>query len=203
MAADESLEIPVYYDFSSTICYFTHRVMERLAPRLEELAVELVWSPLDLTAITAWERGASLRGERRRNVERLSRELDVPVKPPEHWMDSRPAMAVSLALAGSRDETRWRRAVWEWIYREAHSLDEDGALEAIAKRAGLIVEPPTAQAVEEIERRTREAHAIGVRGVPTFLLDVWPVGIGIQDDETMLSFLERFVEKRAVEPRAH
>src|SRR5262245_9309657 len=36
-----SVRVPVFYDFSSTICYFTHRVLGRLGPELDELGVTL------------------------------------------------------------------------------------------------------------------------------------------------------------------
>jgi predicted DsbA family dithiol-disulfide isomerase len=198
MAALRPVRVPVFYDFSSTICYFTHRVLGRLAPELDQLGIALDWLPIDLVAITAWKRGEPFGPERTRNLERLSRELGVPVAMPSHWMDSRAAMAVALGLAAARDgdEERWRRAVWTWVYEEARTLEEPGALDAIARRAGVEVKATRTPALEEVERRTAEAHAAGVRGVPTFLLDVWPVGIGVQEEETMLDFLRRFAAKK-------
>jgi predicted DsbA family dithiol-disulfide isomerase len=202
MANSSAVRVPVFYDFSSTICYFTHRVLGRLRPDLDELGLTLDWSPIDLVGITAWRRGEPFGPDRTRNLERLSLELDVPVAMPTHWMDSRAAMAVAAALAGARDgeEARWRDAVWTWVYEDARSLDEPGALDAIASRAGIAVGAPGAAGLEEIERRTVMAHAAGVRGVPTFLLDAWPVGIGIQEQETMLDFLRRFAAKKRGEP---
>jgi predicted DsbA family dithiol-disulfide isomerase len=200
-----SVRVPVFYDFSSTICYFTHRVLGRLEHELDELGVALDWLPIDLVTITAWRRGEPFGPERTRNLERLSLELGVEVAMPTHWMDSRAAMAVALALAAARngDEERWREAVWAWVYEDAHSLDEPGALDAIASRATLTIEPPAGRALEEVERRTAQAHAAGVRGVPTFLLDAWPVGIGIQERDTMLDFLRRFAVRKRGEHGPH
>jgi hypothetical protein len=39
--------------------------------------------------------------------------------------------------------------------------------------------------------------------VPTFLLDAWPVGIGIQEQDTMLDFLRRFAAKKRGEHGPH
>jgi hypothetical protein len=39
--------------------------------------------------------------------------------------------------------------------------------------------------------------------VPTFLLDAWPVGIGIQERDTMLDFLRRFAAKKRGEHGPH
>jgi len=195
MANAAPVRVPVFYDFSSTICYFTHRVLGRLAPRLDELGIVLAWQPIDLAAITAWRRGEPFGPDRTRNLERLARELGIPVAMPEHWMDSRPAMAVALALdATPDDEERWREAVWSWVYQDARSLEEPGALDAIAARAALRVRPPSAQALEEVERRTAWAHAAGVRGVPTFLLDNWMFG-GVYDDELMVAILRQLSEQ--------
>src|SRR3990172_3883401 len=125
MAKAAPVRVPVFYDFSSTICYLTHRVLGRLAPRLDELGIALDWHPIDLAAITAWRRGEPFGPERTRNLERLARELDIPVATPAHWMDSRPAMAIALGLVGTpHDEERWREAVWSWVYQEARSLEE-------------------------------------------------------------------------------
>jgi predicted DsbA family dithiol-disulfide isomerase len=194
--------VPVFYDFSSTICYFTHRVLERLAPEIDGLGVALDWSPIDLVGITAWRRGEAFGPERTENLKRLSRELDVPVATPSHWMDSRFAMAIAIELAGTPGgaEARWRAAVWTWVYENARTLDEPGALAAIAERASVTISPPGSRALEEVERRTVAAHAAGVRGVPTFLLDAWPVGMGIQEDDTMLDFLRRFAASKRADP---
>ena len=102
----------------------------------------LDWLPIDLVEITAWQRGEAFGPERTRNLERLSQELGVPVATPSHWMDSRAAMAVALDLAAARDgdEERWRAAVWTWVYEDARTLDEPGALDAIALRAAVEVE---------------------------------------------------------------
>jgi predicted DsbA family dithiol-disulfide isomerase len=200
-----SVRVPVFYDFSSTICYFTHRVLGRLGRELDELGVELDWMPIDLVGITAWRRGEPFGPDRTRNLERLSQELDVEVATPSHWMDSRAALAIAIELAGARngEEERWREAVWSWVYENARSLDEAGALDAIASRAAVAIEAPSPQAIEEVERRTAEAHAAGVRGVPTFLLDAWPVGIGIQERDTMLDFLRRFAARKRGEHGPH
>ena len=202
MSRSRPVRVPVFYDFSSTICYFTHRVLGRLAPEIDSLGVALDWSPIDLVGITNWRRGEAFGPERTENLKRLSRELDVPVAAPSHWMDSRSAMAVAIGLATAPDgaEERWRAAVWTWVYEEARTLDEPGALDAIAQRAGLTVAAPGTRALEEVERRTVAAHAAGVRGVPTFLLDAWPVGIGIQEDDTMLDFLRRFAASKHSDP---
>lgn len=191
----EVVSVPVYYDFASTVCYFTHRILGRLSEPLSRAAVDLVWSPIDLTSLVAWGRGDRFTEDRYRNLARLSDELKVPVGIPDHWMDSRPAMAVAISLRGSTQEASWREAVWSWVYEECRNLDESDAVRTIAASASLDVGESWREQLQTLDESTRAAKEAGVEGVPTFLLGVWPLGIGIHDDATMLAFLQRFAEK--------
>ena len=199
-----TLQVPLYYDFSSTLCYVADRVMHRMRADLEVLDLELLWTPIDLTLLTPWKRGDRMRVEQRRNVLRVSRELGVPLLPPSRWMDSRPAMAVAMALHDRPSEAaRWRREVWRWTYEGGRSLDEPGALDALARSA--LVDPETLASRDSpravVEETHRAIHA-GIHGVPTFLLDIWPIG-GIQEESTMHSLLSRWAERRRDQEREH
>jgi predicted DsbA family dithiol-disulfide isomerase len=69
-------------------------------------------------------------------------------------------------------------------------------VEALAKELGLSLDASAlARAGDELEARTRRAHAQEVSGVPNFMLGEWPFG-GIQSDDTMLSILGRFAARR-------
>ena len=105
----QRLQVPVYYDFASTLCYVAHRVLERMRPDLEALELELRWRPIDLTRLTGWRRGDAVEGLRGENALRVARELDVPLRMPQRWLGSRPAAAIALALA-RRQRSRRRYA---------------------------------------------------------------------------------------------
>lgn len=196
----ESLTIGVYYDFASSLCFMAHRIMQRLEDALSAQRIHLRWMPLDLTLLTDWRRGDRLEVERLEKVRRLSRELAVPLMPPGCWMDSRTALCVALELEGDERERLWRERVWSAVYEDGGSLDDASTLVPIARDLGIALPRPVdAGGVAGLEARTREAGEAGVFGVPTFMLDVWPVG-GIQDDETMLDFLSRFAERRRQQP---
>jgi predicted DsbA family dithiol-disulfide isomerase len=190
------LRIPVHYDFASSLCYVAHRVMQRMAGELEALQIELEWTPVDLTRIAVWRRGDAIEGIRRDNALRVARELDVPVRMPSRWMDSRPAMAAALALDGTGREATWRERVWTAVYEEGRMLDEPGELERLGRELELdvapLVDPPH---VEALEVRTLCALEAEVTGVPTFVLNGWPLG-GIQAEATMRSILERFAARK-------
>jgi len=188
--------VGVYYDFASSLCYMAHRIMGRLAPELEEQRISLAWLPIDLTALTDWRRGDPIQGERRQKILRVSQDLEVPVTPPEHWMDSRAAMAVALELAQGEREAAWREAVWSRVYEGGECLDSPDLLPSIAAELGFeeVRCELDASRLSRLTEQTRQASASGVCGVPTFMLDIWPVG-GIQDEATMRTFLGRWAEK--------
>lgn len=195
-SGDAPLTVPVHYDFSSSLCYVAHRVLGRLGTDLERLRVAVRWTPLDLTRLSPWRPGAPIRGPRRENALRVARELEVAIRLPTHWMDSRPAMAVALALEGTAREPAWRERVWSAVYEEGRSLDEAGILERMGRDLGLdtagLLTPERLQALQQ---RTKLAARARVTSVPTFMLDEWPMA-GIQTEETMRSLLGRFVERK-------
>ena len=189
------LEIPVYYDFASTLCYVAHRVMERMKRELEELGLGLVWRPIDLTRLTGWRRGDPVEGLRRENALRVARELDVPLHMPEHWMDSRPALAIALALEGSAREAQWRERIFSGVYGDARLLEEGDWVRSLARELEVDPEAATARrGLEAVEFRTREAAELEVTGVPTFLLGEWPLP-GIQEEVTMRAVLARYAAR--------
>lgn len=189
------LTIPVYYDFSSTLCYVAHRVMQRLASDLDTLEIELEWRPLDLTRITGWKRGAVMDQARRDEVIATARALQAPARMPAHWLDSRPAHAIALALGGGDKESAWRERVWSAVFEEGRDIGSADELAAIAADLGLDAEHlASSRHLDRLEALTNAAREAGVQGVPTFMLGEWPMG-GIQEDDTMRALLSRYVRK--------
>jgi predicted DsbA family dithiol-disulfide isomerase len=195
----EPLRVRVDYDFASSLCYVAHRCMERLREPIEELGLRLEWSPLDLTRITGWRRGAEMDETRRANVLRVSEELAVPLRIPRTWQDSRRAHAVALVAPPGREAT-WRERVWSALYEEGRVLDAAGT-DALAAELGLVLPDDLVErGLGQLEARTRSAWDDEVTGVPNFMLGEWPFG-GIQTDDTMLSILGRFASRqRAARP---
>lgn len=185
------LTIPAYYDFASTIAYVAHRVMARVEAELAARAIRLEWRPIDLAAITAWPRGVPLPAAARANAARVGRELAVAVRVPPRWLDSRAAHAVALSLRASPREPTWRERVWTAVFEEGRALD-DATVRALAADLDL---PVGEFDLDAVATATREAHDLGVSGVPTFLLDRWPMG-GIQEPATMLALLDRFARRQ-------
>jgi predicted DsbA family dithiol-disulfide isomerase len=188
------IRIRVDYDFASSLCYVAHRAMERMAPELEALALVLDWSPVDLSGITGWRRGAVVDPDRRANVMRVAQDLGVPLRMPSRWLDSRPLHAIALVLAPEQ-RPLWRERVWTAIYEEGMLPDADDAAK-LARSVGLEAEPEAIeQGLDRLAELTRSAREQDVSGVPNFMLGEWPFG-GIQTDDSMRKILTRYATKR-------
>ncbi len=190
------LRVPVYFDFASSLCYVAHRVMERMRPEIEELSIELDWLPVDLTRMTGWRRGDEIAGVRRENALRVAMELEVPLRMPERWMDSRRAGAVALGLRSTGADAAWREAVFARVFEEGRPIDEPGELEELARASRVdLRELASPRGMERVEVETLLAIEAQVSGVPTYMFDEWPLG-GIQQEDTMRSFFRRYARKR-------
>lgn len=201
MPRPEVLEIPLYYDFASSLCYVTHRVMQRLAPHLAELDCALVWRPIDLARLLGWPRRFVVPEERLQHLKGVARELDVPLRVPPRWLDSRRVNAAAILIAegdrvrGSYREPTWRERIFTLVYEQSRTCDDPGQLAALAAELGFeLSDTEWDAAVDRLESATREAHGLGVTGVPTFLLGGWPFA-GIQSEDTMRSILGRYVAR--------
>jgi predicted DsbA family dithiol-disulfide isomerase len=186
-----TLIVPVYYDFASTIAYVAHRVMGGLAAPLAAREIGLEWRPLDLAALAGWTRGAPMPAAARDNAARVARELGVAASVPPRWLDSRAAHAVALALGDTPRGATWRERVWTAAFEERRPLDAE-VVAVLARELDLDLPPLAGGAVAAA---TEAARALGINGVPTFLLDRWPMG-GIQEPATMLRMLERFARRQ-------
>jgi len=189
------VRVRVDYDLASSLCYVAHRAMSRLAPQLDVLEIDLVWSPLDLSAMLGWPRGVPVDPERRANVKRVSTELNVPLCMPRIWQDSRRAHAIAMAQDDPGREPIWRERVFSAVFEEGRQLDDE-TVDALAAEQGFGCDADGIdRGLAELEMCTREAALQNVTGVPNFMLGDWPFG-GIQTDETMLSVLGRFARKQ-------
>jgi predicted DsbA family dithiol-disulfide isomerase len=190
----QRLTIPVHYDFASTICFVAHRVLERMGDDLEAMGVALEWRPLDLVGITGWRRGAVVEGPRRQNALRVADELGVSARMPPAWLDSRPAHAVVLALAGGPKAAAWRERVWSAVFEEGRDIGTEGEVARLA--VDLAIDVQALGRLDDfaaLEAETAAAREAEVTGVPTFHLG-FPLG-GIQEPCTMKLLFQRWVER--------
>jgi predicted DsbA family dithiol-disulfide isomerase len=191
------LHVAIHYDFASTLCYVAHRIVERMSSYLDEIDVEPIWTPIDLAPIMRWTRGMQVSADRRLHIQQIADSLDVDVLVPTIWHDSRSVAATAIVL--ERDPARaasWRERVFTCAYEEARPCDDAGQIAQMQRELSVELDPALqADALDELERRTRRAAKEMVTGVPTFMLGEWPFG-GIQEEDTMRSLLGRWAKKQ-------
>ena len=198
---DVPLEVFVYYDFASSLSYVAHQVLARIDEPLAAERVDLRWKAIDLTGVGNFQRGRLLDPARRQSLLRVATALDVDLDPPARWPDSRLAGEVAVVLDERIDrgldpklERAWREAVFAACYER--DVDVEDVLGDFERRV-----PFPLGAVDDLAagRRlaaaTRGAVAAGVEGVPTLMLDVFPL-CGIHDEETMLGMIQRYARRR-------
>jgi predicted DsbA family dithiol-disulfide isomerase len=190
MSAMLTVTIRVYYDFASTLCYVAHRVLTRIEDEVKELGVELEWRPIDLTMAAPWDRGDSFRPDIRAAVRNTGLALGIDVEMPDPWLDSRPAAQIALALPSAQAEARWRAAVFDTFFDRRTPQLTPELMRLARDLTGAEVVADDNQGFERVEECTREAIALGITGVPSFLLDNWLFG-GVYDDEMMVSILRQ------------
>jgi len=194
--AGDVIEVPVWYDFASTLCFVAHRHYGRLAPEIEGLGLRLRWQPLDLARLVGWPRGVEVPAERRENARRVARELDVTARVPRTWQDSREVGAAALWLGAGPRGDGFRERVFSAVFERGLGCDEPGACAAWLRDLG--VEAPAgelARAREALEAQTLRAADAQVTAVPTMMLDELPFG-GVQNEHATLSMLRRWSTRR-------
>lgn len=189
-------DVRVHYDFASSLCCVAQRVMDRMHADLERLDIRLLWSPLDLSRMTGWRRGVEIPADRRTHLAGLAAALGVDLLVPRVWPDSRAANAAALAAEALGREAVWRERVWTALHREGRDLSDRSAVLELAREIDLpLGRGDLDRRQQDVDRLTRGAWAAAVTGVPTFMLDDWPLG-GIQSDDTMRSIFRRWAERR-------
>ncbi len=195
------LEVFVYYDFASSLSYVAHRVLARIEEALLDERIDLRWKAIDLTGVGNFRRGRLLDPARRESLARVASALRVEFDPPPRWPDSRLAGEVAVVLDGEMDngldpalEREWRGAAFASYYECAMGLED------LLRDFGRRVPLPLGEAADLASGRllaeaTRSAVAAGVEGVPTLMLDVFPL-CGIHDEETMLGMIQRYARRR-------
>ena len=191
---DGPLPVRLYYDFASSLCYITHRVMDELAENVASIGIEFDWRPLDLAKLRGLKIGAELRPSARERVGVVAGELGVPLRIPPCWLDSRAALAAAASVAADRAAT-WRELVWSTIYEAGDPPETRAAVRALGEGLGFVLDDAAFDAgAAHVARNTEQARDAEVTGVPTFQLGRWPFG-GIQQRDTMLRVLERYARK--------
>lgn len=185
----------MHFDFASTLCYVAHRVMERMELAMQDLGLRLVWTPVDLTSLIALRRGVKTPEIVRQNGYRVAKELDVSLRIPSIWIDSRIVNAAAIIAENQKKGAIWRERIFSLHFEQGSFLEDGLAVQSLARKMDIgLTAAELSDAMEELEMRTRSAEVALVMGVPTFMLGNWPFG-GIQNDSTMEKVFGRFASR--------
>ena len=191
-----ALRVRLHYDFASSLCYVTHRVMQRMGATLDELGIALEWAALDLAQLTGpYRAGVEIPEVRRANAARVAQELGVSMHVPSVWPDSSAVNGAAYLAERAGRGASWRERVFTLVFEERRPAPGPVETAALAAELGLALAPRDVErALRELEVKTELAREEGVSGVPTFMLGSWPFG-GIQSEETMRHVLARYASK--------
>jgi len=196
--------IPIFFDYSSTLCYIAWRITAQLR---SELPIDPLWKGVPITMRNKRvHAGMSISESDLIKVRSVAAEVGIAVEPPSRWLDSGAALqgAELARRAGAFDS--YHEAVFRAAFEHRLDIGKLELLQQIAERAGM---DPVAFAAEieggsmaaQIAENKREADEFSAIGYPTFLLGDFPL-IGIQPIDTMRLLFERFIALRTEEPGA-
>lgn len=198
------IQIPIFFDYASTLCYIAWRIV---SPLEDELGFTALWKgvPIAMRDHRA-KPGRILADREREKVLIVAAETGVAVSPPSAWPDS------NAAIEGSefaRDAGRFRPfhdAVFRAVFEEHRDIGDRAVLEDIAIAVGLDIDAFRA-ALEastmrpRIEKNRAQADSFSALGYPAFILGDFPL-IGIRPIDSMRLILGRYIRMRTAEPGA-
>lgn len=200
----DSIVVPIYFDYASTLCYIAWRI-------IGELRLELDFEPFWKGVPIRWRSHSSRPGNALGPIEwakiaGVITETGVQVVPPGRWIDS------DAALMGSElaREACVFDAFHDLAFRHAFELRRDishlDCLSEIAAAAGMQVDNfqdaiQRRLTMAQLRANKSEADQFCAIGYPSFVLGEFPL-IGIQPKETMRLLLSRFITQRRSESQA-
>lgn len=168
-----SRQATLYFDFISPFAYLLFKQLHKLPPDLEILFKPILFAGL----LKHWgHKGpAEIPGKRKftyRFVEWQAAELGISFKfPPAHPFNPVKLLRLAVALEARRDAIE---TIFDFVWQSGGDAGDAAALTALAKNLGLedadsSAEDPTVK--ERLIENGKEALALGVFGVPTFVVD--------------------------------
>ena len=130
-----------------------------------------------------------------RHLVEFAREFGIEdIRPRDHISNTRRVIAMAEY---ARDQGRlepFRLSAMDAYWRDQEDLEDDAVLRALAAGAGLDPEAALAASRDpaylgRIDDRRREAEAIGITGIPTFVIDGQGV-VGCQPYEVLEAFVK-------------
>jgi predicted DsbA family dithiol-disulfide isomerase len=173
-------KVTVYSDYICPFCYIGKERVDRLQ---QDFDLEIEWKGFEIHPETPPEGRAIeelgmdkevlefLKG----SVERLAKEANLELKLPPMVSNSRMALEIAEYAKESDKFDEYHREVFNAYWLEGKDIGNFDVLTDIVKKAGLDLEDmnsylKSGKAAEAIAGHLREIRALGISGVPTFLI---------------------------------
>ena len=198
------IQVPIYFDYASTLCYIAWRIVSDLE---RELDFEALWKGVPIAMRDHHAKpGRIVTDRERQKVLLVAAETGIQVAMPPAWLDSTIALSGAELARESGVFRAYHDAMFQAAFEDRRNIGDYAVVEEIAARAGLDRERfhaaiRSGAAIPRLEANRREADEFSALGYPTFILGDFPL-TGIQPIDSMRLILSRFIAQRGAEPQA-
>jgi predicted DsbA family dithiol-disulfide isomerase len=198
------IQIPIYFDYASTLCYVAWRIVSELE---RELDFEALWKGVPIAVRDHRAKpGRIVTDLERQKVLMVAAETGIAVAMPPAWLDSTDALLGSEVARSCGVFRNYNDAMFRAAFEQRRNIGDRAEVEDVAARAGLDLEwfrreLQRGATAARLEANRREADEFSALGYPTFILGDFPM-TGIQPKDSMRLILSRFIQQRTREPQA-
>ncbi len=199
-------EFTVFSDYICPFCFIGKRRAERLA---EELPLKPVWKGFEIHPETPLEGiplsrfSPDMVAGLESRIRTLTEEIGLEMQMPEMLSNSRLALqgAEFASEAGKADE--YHEAVFTAYFQQASDIGDVETLLDIAGGIGLDRDSfrsslDSGEHFPALRESVREAHSMGLSGVPSFVFDERNIVVGAQPYEMLRAAAEKSLESGEV-----
>jgi 2-hydroxychromene-2-carboxylate isomerase len=166
--------IEVYFDYRSPFAYIAAQLLPELAERCD---ARLAWKPIDLLGLSNFSKGLPYSDKKRAyvfvDVVRSAAYHGVALRPPSPFpVESEAALRLALTAQESGDFDAVHAALFHAAWRDQQDLSSEAVLQgcAGADAERLLGAARSPAAAERLGRETEASDALGVFGVPSFVV---------------------------------
>jgi len=201
------MKISVFSDYICPFCYIGTETLRRVQPEVPPFTLE--WKGFQIhpeypaTGIPMERRVAQYGQERYaaiwRNILSLAESIELEMRPPQVMTNSLAALEATEYAKEQGKEAAFSRAVYRAYFHDGKNIGDPEVVLALAEQTGL--NPAEVQDhlqggtySARLEAFHQEARALGVSGVPTFVVGPAQI-VGAQSPEVFVNMLKRVAER--------
>jgi len=201
------MKITVFSDYICPFCYIGTETFRRIQPEVPPFTLE--WKGFQIhpeypaTGIPM-ERRVAQHGQERyaaiwRNILSLAESIELEMRPPQVLTNSLMALEATEYAKAQGKEAAFSRAVYRAYFHDGENIGDPEVVLSLAEQTGL--NPAEVQDhlkggtySARLEAFHQEARALGVSGVPTFVVGPAQI-VGAQSPEVFVNMLKRVAER--------